>query len=540
MVRTHGAEGIEMIVRICTLLLYGMLGFALSSCSIAQIPVAELNAMVETQKYADALSGLRRSGLSEPERLDWLRAKAEEGHVPLQYELSRLLFPTDLAESLKWYARGRLARTLDVAECGDATVSLPLRVGLDQISEEIVKAGQANPKVFNAAILDAVQWDERRTKVPSSKWICGESKPPSPEGYVLPPEQRKQKRNEARLNMAGKAKLEAAREAAMEAGRRANYRVVDSGFPASGSRRTLDRSIHWLDDGRVIFLGNDVTRIARNPDSGALESRLNGVYIWDTRTGQVRQLYQADSVESLCVFRGFISFRVRWDNDTTHMVEGRVDRLQKRPDDDRRYPEGARWPNCGGIPPVPAHVQKRRNFVHLLPEHGYLDLTRSSEGYRLYPPGSKTGRLVSFPNLSPAEIRYDERKGAYMVSGSYLGPDRISDTSYGGFPLLADRFFYWLHPDGRVEKVVQPFGSCTAGGGGGQVTPRGILRNGCLIKNDGGEEWIGGAILSPDGCKVAVSSAPSEELAKASEAERVAGRPGFVTLKMIEICKGRE
>lgn len=513
----------------------------LSNCSVANVSIAEMNAMVESQKYADARAALRQSKLSDAERLDWLRAKAEEGHVPLQYDLARRLFPIDLTESLKWYARGRLARTLDVAECGDATVSLRLRTGLDQISEEIVKAGQANPKLFNAAILDAVQWDERRTKVPSSKWICGESKPPSPEGYVLPAEQRKQKRNEARITMAGKAKLEAARETAFEAAQRANYSVVDSRFPSAGGRWTSESNIYWLDNERVIFLGNDVTRIARNPDSGQAESRLNGLFVWDTTTGQVRQLYRADSVESLCVFRGFISLRARWDNDTAHMVEGAIDRLDKRPDDERRYPRVDRWPHCGGWPPAPAHVYWG-NFVPLLPEHGYL--TRSQEGYRLYPPGNKAGVPVSFPNLG-AGVRYDERKGAYVVSGSYRGLDRISDTSYGNFPLLADRFFYWLYPNGRVEKVVQPFGACTAGGGGGYLTPRGFLqRNGCLIKKDGGEEWIGSSVLSPDGCKVATTGAPgswpSEALAKASEAERVAGRPGLVTVKVIDICKGRQ
>lgn len=522
-----------------------LLGCALSSCSVAQVPVAELSAMVEAQRYAEALAALSRSTLSESEQINWLRERGEAGHVPLQYELSRRLFPADVVESLKWYARGRLARTLDAAECGDATVSLPVRVGLDRISEEIVKAGQANPKLFNAAILDAVQWDERRAKVPSSKWICGESKPPSAEGYVLPLEQRKQKRSEARLNMAGKAKLEAAREATMEAGRRAKYPVIDSGFPVSGSVRTLDGSVYWLDDQRVIFLGNDVTRIAKNPDSGMPESRVNGLFVWDTKGGQVKQLYQADSVESLCVFKKFISFRARWDNDISHMVEGTIGRLKKRPDNDRRYPQGVRWPNCGGRPPAPAHVHWG-NFRPLLPEHGYLDLSRSPEGYRLYRPGNKAGMRINFPDLSVGDIRYDERKGAYAVSGQYLGPDRISDTGANRFPPLSDRFFYWLYPDGRIEKVIQRYGFCTHSGGGGQLTPVGVLRGRCLIKADGDEylapNIVGagsGIALSPEGCRVVFGGAPSEELRKATEAENVAGRPGFITLKMIQICEER-
>lgn len=75
--------------------------FALG-CQAAAEPAA-LDALVSTQRYGEALDGLKQSGRNAAEQLDWLRRHGEAGHVPLQYELSQRLYPPAFEESLKWY-----------------------------------------------------------------------------------------------------------------------------------------------------------------------------------------------------------------------------------------------------------------------------------------------------------------------------------------------------------------------------------------------------------------------------------------------------
>src|SRR5207245_8819744 len=116
---------------------------------------------------------LRAISASEQEKIVWLRAQAELGHVPLQYELAVLVFPSNRSEALKWYARGRLARTLDGAECKSPTASLTARVILDNRAAAVRDAGAADAAEFQAAIADALSWEASRTRRPSPEWICG-------------------------------------------------------------------------------------------------------------------------------------------------------------------------------------------------------------------------------------------------------------------------------------------------------------------------------------------------------------------------------
>jgi hypothetical protein len=517
---------------------------------LAQVPVEQLDRMVAQQKYAEVLSLLEKSALTRAQQIAWLRAQGDAGHVPLQYELSRRLLPIDLAESLRWYAKGRLARTLDVAECRDTTSSLPGRLALDQVSEDVVKAGQANPRLFNAAILDAVRWDEERSRIPPSKWICGESVPPSAAGHVLPPDERKRKRGEARMTMASKAKFEVAREDALERGRRANYRIVDSGFPSDAD--SPEGSVYWLDDRRVVFLGYDVKRLLPTGEGDGKYSALNGVYLWEPEAGKIAPLFEAEKVGKLCVFKGFISFYAHLQDRTEAVLEGTLQQFHRaqfarKPHDEERYPNRSRWPRCDGLPPM---GERERSVVFLLPEHGYIDFHRrewapKAEGYHLFRPGDKVGKPLSFPGFAttPA-IRYVEDRNAYMVTGAYFGPDMARDAS--NFPPMADRFFYWLTPDGRVKKETQPFGACTYSQGGGLPTRRGYLQHFCLMAKEGEEILAplsararGGIAVSPDGCKVAFGAAIDGRSIDDDRRERNAGRTGSFTLKMMNLCTGR-
>jgi hypothetical protein len=285
----------------------GLLLLWLPNWVLAELPSEQLDRAVTEQRYEDALSLLEKASGTESEKLAWLRRQSDAGHVPLQYELSRRLLHANLAESLKWYARGRLARTLDVAECRTASASFPTRIILDRITEEVVRQGQADPQLFDAAVQDAIVWDEHRTNIPLSKWICGDSNPSSPEGNVLPLEERKRKRDEARLVMVSKARLESAIQAARERGRKNSYAIVDFNFPSGED--TPDGNVYWLDNNQIVFVGYDVSRLIADGDSR--HSTPNGVYIADAKSKKVSTLFEANYIGGLCVFRGFVSFFAR-------------------------------------------------------------------------------------------------------------------------------------------------------------------------------------------------------------------------------------
>jgi hypothetical protein len=515
-----------------------------SPSSGAAISIGELNAMVKEQRYPEALAALRASSLTDVQRLTWLRERADEGHVPLQYELSRRLLPTDLSQSLKWYAKGRLARTLDVAECRDSAVSLPVQMALDEVSEPTVKAGQANPKLFNAAIWEAVLWDEQRSTIPPSKWICGDSSPPTPEGHVLPAGERKRKRDEARLVMVSKAKVEVAREAAVERGQRANYRIVESGIAAGSD--TPDSGVYWLDNRRVVFLGYGTAR--GEPSDGDRErNAVTTVHVWDPESNKAAPLLEAERVGKLCVFRGYISLYARLSNQGEAILEGTLEQFRgkqfaRRPYDEHRYPNRSRWPYCKGIP---AAGQNPATVRLLLPRDGYIDLRRAewshkAEGYRLLKPGDAVGRPLDFPGLANMpKVRYIEQRNAYMVTGDYSGPGMSRDQ--GNFPLLADRFFYWLSPDGRVVRETQKFGACTYSSTGGLPTKRGYLLRFCLMAEEGEQMLVplstrshGGIAMSPDGCRVAFAA--TTEGRSTDGGRRSTAQRNAYTLKMIDLC----
>lgn len=513
-----------------------------SGCRAAAEPPV-LDALVNAQRYGDALGALGKSGWSATQQLDWLRRHGEVGHVPLQYELSKRLYPNDFEESLKWYARSRLARTLDVAECADDTVSLPRRVMLDNLVESVQKAGLADPKRFNQAIAEAVDWDERRPTPPPAKWICGESTPPTPEGYVLPPETRKQKRDEARHNMAFKARMRAAEDKAIEAGKRANYPILDSGVPPPDGFKS-DEKEFWLDNDRVLFLGYDVKRLWTDPETGRPTPLVNTLYLWDTRSNKVEAVYRGDSVSELCVFRGYVHFRLA-DEGKGWVFEGQWGALTKRPatDEDKK----GRIFDCKttrGVPVIPGVRQTWK----LLPEHGYLVASYIDDNWqrqkvRFFPAGNSESIDVSFPELRIDDygewnIRYSERRNAYMVPGQYVGPGRTGDTTERGWPPYGDRFFYWFHPDGRVEKEILPLRYCTKAGPGLE-TARGYLKGGCLAAPEGDEIVESGSPVSPDGCKVTFRyRGKQDKYQNHILPELLINRPGYYTLKMINLCQG--
>jgi hypothetical protein len=171
--------------------------------------------------------------------------------------------------------------------------------------------------------------------------------------------------------------------------------------------------------------------------------------------------------------------------------------------------------------------RKTRRLTLLLDRHGYLDLgplqesSTSKEFITLYRAGNKQGISVPIQAQWINQLRYFQFKDAYMLYGIKGGNQ-----------------FWWLYPDGKVEKV-SPLS--------GYPTRQGLVGGWGKIKSDKDPGSIGVYLwsdketikliaghskditISPDGCKLVFIHFPYLDATKLKD-------PGRITLKAINIC----
>ena len=518
-----------------------------------------IDPLVERQEYGLALTRLKEANVSDEAKRSWLLRHAEEGHVPLQYELAVLLYPISPDESLRWYARGRLARTLDAAECISDTASLGARVALDQRAAVVRDAGIANPKAFQRAINDALAWNDKRKVYPATKWICGETNPPSAAGAIKPEGERRDARASALQNMRLAAQMVTDFERAAAAGDAVAYKVVDSGvFPVSGGRKSW---AGWLDNRRLLFAGVSPTN---SPGEFSIGAQLNyAILLWDTVRNETQVVVQAQWIGELCVdvdqvvievYEGDIRNQIHW------VIEGRFPNLGQR----RRGESESNFVNpqqdCRRWPPPPPGL-KSGEVAWLRSGDGYL--IRRDNGNAVeandYPRAilHRTDKKeISLPMTARGAqvIAYAKWKSAYLLHGETRAPgSTMFRPPHMQGPLGDEAVLYWLYPDGQTESVVAPYGVWNrAYTSTFAPTKRGLIRAGGDSTNDSTPGFAGlylfenvsrvkrliagpvevGAV-SPDGCRVAFAHAPNR---LPPQNIVIGGRPAF-TLKMIDVCQ---
>ncbi len=309
--------------------------------------------------------------------------------------------------------------------------------------------------------------------------------------------------------------------------------LKDSGFPASSQHR-----IYWLDNDRVIFTGYEVTSDKVDKKGSAV--REQNIYIWDTREDR-RSVYVRNASLG-CYFRGYIAYSLL-DGPSKKGPMG-----QERTYFDIRYSketwegEPPEWEEGVRHHPITCKAYRSRgqlrDFVELLPEHGYLDFRRPSDSYPgqpssilLYPTGANEARRLSINDnqVWPPSARYVEFLDAYVM---YAGITRHK--------------FWILMPDGTIAEHKVP----EVQGGWHHFLPLhlGVFASGGSInvkeQDDPGNRgvyWLEGDRIqkiasgfvntmtaSPDGCKVAFVRDTHDNLPVGNR----------TALYMIDTCKG--
>ena len=381
-----------------------------------------LDRLVERQEYTRAVIGIRRIEMDTERRIAWLRRHAETGHPPLQNELAIELLDRDLVASLKWFARGRLARILDAAECRAAGVSkFP-----DPPLERVRIAAVANPDLLLKASDEAIEWATGTFKRPSSRWICGSREPLETEA----------KRAGALGDMRLASKRLRNYVDSVEAGKKHPTRVHE--FEAVATVWN-DRSA-WLDNERLLF-------IAVEPPNAKPY-----VYLWEVGERAPIKLFPDLQANAVCVHDGRITLLTYSTTGPTEAFEGTLERVTRVSEvssssNDRlvacRQRTFARVYDGTLIRPLPrghGQLQSKRG-------PGVTEFVRSDGRSIQLPISSYGGRLLDYATWS----------GAYLLSGPGVSSESIGPlvSRYGSG---ADVELFSLWPDGRTERHLVPYG----------------------------------------------------------------------------------
>lgn len=201
-------------------------------------------------------------------------------------------------------------------------------------------------------------------------------------------------------------------------------------------------------------------------------------------------------------------------------------------------------------------LQKRagRGTIPLLEKHGYLDL-RSGQvpGLVQNTPvqyvraADKAALKVPFGSREfTAAASYFEFSGSYLIRSIYFDPAKR--TTVAPWPANIERPVWLLKPDGSVTKLVVPKGPWTGKDDPGlYLTAAGLVlvrHGGIFDRTDGVYLADGNSVrhllpgragpvgVSPDGCSIAFTHAPSAE----SDAEDANNRR---TLKVMRLCASK-
>jgi len=533
----------------------GLLAIASVSVAAAQRPLpppTELgvaDVAVHQQDYRDALRLLKASKVSQSEKLAWLRRHAEAGNVPMQYELSALLFPTNREEALRWYARARLGRTLDVAECATNNASFAARVGFDESSAAVRDYGVANPKAFQIAIADALAWNDRRTSAPPSTWICGTTTTPREAETLLPEKERIAARADALRNMRIAAQAVADFERAVAAGKAANFVVMDSGVVTKG---TISNWAAWLDNDRLLFQGyTGASPAGKNSNPSWNQT----VFLWDIAQNRLELITTAQSVTGICVDGSNVLIETQERNSdgvvTEWVHQGTWPTLSKRLKHPLEQLPRSRRVDCKPYQPKPTQWSQAE-ITWLREGHGFIANTSSRAGWEtvlVRGDGSKVPLPTNHHGSSVLD--FAPWRDAYLLQGGVREPGSPLLRSPSGRRRGDESVLFWLLPDGRSTEVVIPFGLwdfysnnvspayratrvglVLAGGRSDNEHVEGYAglyffpTGGQVVRLIGGQAWMGA--VSPDGCKVGFWQSPNavDREAKGSSA------------KAIDLCKG--
>jgi hypothetical protein len=319
------------------------------------------------------------------------------------------------------------------------------------------------------------------------------------------------------------------------------YPIVDSGVWATNS---YPGDLYWMDNERVLFLGSGTATPIGQDDAWLL--------IWDTRKKTIAKYKQ--HVLDFCFHDGVIQYRTVarepvtgkriWTFYRGKFSEELIDQTPDRKEDKL---------NCRYISVWPSFTQGKA-FRILHEFDGYLVLNQAAtdvkfENYPLLYLKAKDKGAIALPfnRYEADQVAYVPFARAYFIYPLSYFKDGTHIISWPpNIPLVT----WWLSPqEGNVKKAEIPIGPWTKGGLRLYPTKEGVFlvnrhsrserdpgdAGGYLVQGTTVKKLISGVLtdisaVSPDGCRIAFSHAPSQNSDRfdAKNQRR---------LKMIDVCE---
>jgi|CXWL01.1.fsa_nt_gi hypothetical protein len=319
------------------------------------------------------------------------------------------------------------------------------------------------------------------------------------------------------------------------------YPIVDSGVWATNSYLG---DMYWLDNERVLFLGNATSTPIGQDDQWLL--------IWDTKTNGITRYKQ--HVMNFCYRDGIIQYRTVtrqpdngkriWTFFRGKLNEEMIDQTPDRKEDKL---------NCEYISVWPKFPQgKTHKILHESDGYLVLDQAATDVKFENYPllhlkAGNKGVTALPFRRYQADRVEYSPFMAAYFLTPTSYFIEETS-THLIPWPSNVPLYVWWLFPEGKVEKVEIPLGSWTKGGLKLYPTKEGVFlvnrhsrsdrdpgnAGGYLVQGTTVKKLVTGVLtdvsaVSPNGCRVAFSHAPTQE------ADRFDAK-NHRRLKAVDVC----
>lgn len=298
----------------------------------------------------------------------------------------------------------------------------------------------------------------------------------------------------------------------------------------------------WIDNNELLFVA-----ATPNPDAKRSWDQLNyAISRWNTRSGAVTRVRAfGHERPSLCLHDGLFLYGRRLRDGSLEAYHGKLGESEQRVDP-RRYASLFCRPRAE-VPALPKWTEGREiRWLEKLGA-GFVDFgeeqSLENTPVRLYRHGMAQEEGIELPfgrRSIGKRFPYYEFQRAFFVASHYPQSPRPRQIPY---PV------YWLHGDGRIEKIADiPWGPwrqailsvyptraglVMASGNSAVRDGTDLTHAGLYLLNAGRVEtllngWIAGlaVAVSPDGCRIAFSHSPA-----ATEKKNV--------LQAMRLCAGR-
>jgi hypothetical protein len=494
--------------------------------------------LVDIHGWQTAQNAIRRSKVPIESKIEWLERMANEGFVPLQFELASMLHRRDFERSLKWYARAVLGRALDAASCSKAAGFGNL---LDLV-EPVRSDGIAKPHLMERAIAEALAQKNVLDPKPWSEWMCLPGEPRLTEA------QKSKARAEALEDMRKEAQAFYLFAKAVELGRRRAFPIQDTNLFFAVYRG--DQAA-WSDDRRFLVVATDY-HVHEGRDAP------QQLYMWDIHNTSRALVTPKGWVASTVCAEGLsVTALVRPEPSTDgkhYLLHGQFPDLQLSPS---KGAWNVRRPSDVGLgcneprrPPPPDLTDDDVRWLY--EEHGYIETRVSGFGSEARSTLVKPdGRRISLPLAqlmhSTYVLGYARWKGAYLLQGQWRAPGSLAlkNRERGQEAVLL-----WLYPDGRMDEVVVPYGywdQTSSPSPMYRASKHGVVIAGTRYERDDQPGfaglylfedaetpilllpgWIEVLAISPNGCNIAVSHRTHSKRSEPS------------SIKIVQLCKAAD